>query len=231
MSTRKVAIPPGAIGDLRIEYQPLSEIARWPGNPKKHDAAGIEASIDRWGFNDPVVLDERTGRLIEGHGRLDALAARKERGEAPPAHVAKREDGEWLVPVGRGVSFRNKAEAEGYLLAHNQLGAAGGWDDAGMLAMAKSAIEGGVPKDILGFPDSWMSIALADGGDPDDAFSALPSGDREPFQQMTFTLHDEQAQTITKALARAKSAGDFDGPNENSNGNALARICEIFLNG
>jgi len=61
------------------------------------------------------------------------------------------------------------------------------------------------------------------------AFGGLPDGDRAPFQQMTFTLHDEQVEQVKAALEDAKRMGDFDSPNENSNGNALARICESFL--
>lgn len=57
----------------------------------------------------------------------------------------------------------------------------------------------------------------------------LADGDREPFQQMTFTLHDSQAEAVKAAIDRAKAAGGFDGSlNENSNGNALARICEAY---
>jgi hypothetical protein len=63
-----------------------------------------------------------------------------------------------------------------------------------------------------------------------EAFGALPNEDRAPFQQMTFTLHDTQAEQVREALKAARSMGDFtDSPNENSNGNALARICEVFL--
>ena len=62
------------------------------------------------------------------------------------------------------------------------------------------------------------------------AMGALPDGDRAPFQQMTFTLHDEQAEAVNAAMARARDMGPFvDSPNENSNGNALARVCETFL--
>ena len=63
----------------------------------------------------------------------------------------------------------------------------------------------------------------------DNALGDLPSGDKEPFQQMTFTLHDEQVEQVKAAMDSAKKMGDFDSPNQNSNGNALARICEIFL--
>jgi len=48
---------------------------------------------------------------------------------------------------------------------------------------------------------------------------------------MTFTLHDDQVEQVKAAMEAAKSMGPFDSENENSNGNALARICETFLNG
>lgn len=57
----------------------------------------------------------------------------------------------------------------------------------------------------------------------------LASGDRQPFQQMTFTLHDEQAEQVKAAIDAAKAIGVFNSPNENSNGNALVRVCETFL--
>ena len=57
----------------------------------------------------------------------------------------------------------------------------------------------------------------------------LADGDREPFQQMTFTLHDSQVEILKRAMEKAKAEGDFsESPNENSNGNALALIAEAF---
>lgn len=56
----------------------------------------------------------------------------------------------------------------------------------------------------------------------------LPDGDREPFQQMTFTLADEQAEVIQNALESMKATDDYKYAetmgNENSNGNALYLI-------
>ena len=84
--------------------------------------------------------------------------------------------------------------------------------------------------------NEWSDYPLADWGldvpgfvdDLGDEFS-LPDGDREPFQQMTFTVSDEQAETIKAALDKAKKAGPFVSDNENSNGNALARIAENYV--
>lgn len=57
-----------------------------------------------------------------------------------------------------------------------------------------------------------------------DSFS-LPDGDRSPFQQMTFTLADEQAEYIKNGIADIKKTEEFKYMetmgNENSNGNAL----------
>jgi hypothetical protein len=60
-----------------------------------------------------------------------------------------------------------------------------------------------------------------------DEFS-LPNGDKAPFQQMTFTLADEQAEQIKKAIADIKQTEEYKYAetmgNENSNGNALYLI-------
>jgi ParB-like chromosome segregation protein Spo0J len=60
-----------------------------------------------------------------------------------------------------------------------------------------------------------------------DDFS-LPDGDKTPFQQMTFTLADEQAEQIKNAIADIKETEEYKYcetlGNENSNGNALYLI-------
>lgn len=58
----------------------------------------------------------------------------------------------------------------------------------------------------------------------------LESGDKSPFQTLTFTLSDDQAGDLQAAIAAAKGEGPFyDTGNENSNGNALARIVEAYI--
>ena len=56
----------------------------------------------------------------------------------------------------------------------------------------------------------------------------LPDGDKEPFQQMTFTLSDEQAESVQTAIKKAKQNDFSDTGNENSNGNALWWICQSY---
>jgi hypothetical protein len=57
---------------------------------------------------------------------------------------------------------------------------------------------------------------------------SLPDGDKAPFQQMTFTLADEQATQIKNAIEEIKRTEEYKYAetmgNENSNGNALYLI-------
>ena len=57
---------------------------------------------------------------------------------------------------------------------------------------------------------------------------SLPDGNKAPFQQMTFTLADEQAEQIKNAIADIKQTDEYKYcetmGNENSNGNALYLI-------
>jgi hypothetical protein len=57
---------------------------------------------------------------------------------------------------------------------------------------------------------------------------SLPDGDKEPFQQQTYTLADAQAEQIKNAIADVKKTEEYKYVetfgNENSNGNALYLI-------
>lgn len=83
--------------------------------------------------------------------------------------------------------------------------------------------------------NEWDTELLADWGldvggfdvNSDDLGTdfTLPNGDKAPFQQMTFTLADEQAEILKAELDKVKKSEEFKYVetfgNENSNGNAL----------
>jgi len=75
-------------------------------------------------------------------------------------------------------------------------------------------------------PDDWIGdVAGIDAPE-------LRDGDRAPFQQMTFTLHDDQVEELNAAISKAKAEGGGQSSvNENSNGNALAFIAGSFNRG
>lgn len=125
---------------IRIEYVSIDEIKRWPKNPKRHDLDAIGASIDRFGYVQPLLRDEKTGQLAAGHGRLDRLAKMKADGSPPPKRIVV-EGTSWLVPVICGVSFANAKEAHAYVLADNRSSELGGYDDE-LLKAALTDLDG-----------------------------------------------------------------------------------------
>ncbi len=112
--------------EIRIEYVDFVEVQKWPRNPKDHDIHETKKSFHRFGFTKPILIDEGTGKLVAGHGRLETLEVIRNRGEVRPNGI-KEVDGKWLIPVLRGVKFDDPYEAEAYLLADNRLSEIGGW--------------------------------------------------------------------------------------------------------
>jgi hypothetical protein len=77
--------------------------------------------------------------------------------------------------------------------------------------------------------EAWgLNIPQFDRPEDFDEDFTLPEGDKEPFQQMTFTLADEQATVLQNAIAEIKKTEEYKYcetmGNENSNGNALYLI-------
>ena len=126
---------------VRIEYIALSKLKRWERNPKDHDLGELGRSLSRFGFVMPILIDERSGTIAAGHGRVDALLQRKALGEAPPARV-KADGDEWRIPVIRGISFNSDGEVEAYGVADNRLVERGGWDETALTAVLQDLAEG-----------------------------------------------------------------------------------------
>lgn len=128
---------------IRLEFLPLSKIRRARRNPKEHDLGAIHTSIEQHGFTAPLLMDERTGNLVAGHGRLEALEQRRRSGKPAPLRIQVKGD-EWLVPVIRGLRFANDAEAEAYLLADNHIVELGGWNETELAAVLQDLGNAGV---------------------------------------------------------------------------------------
>jgi site-specific DNA-methyltransferase (adenine-specific) len=174
----------GTIEQRHVEYAPLDALVTAVRNPKGHDLPGIEASIARFGYVSPSILDGRTHQLVAGNGRVLALRAMRDRGQAPPAGVRLADDGTWLVPVLNGWASRSDAEADAYLVADNEWTVRGGWDDEQLGAFLTGIAD--ADPDLLavtGFTADDLAALLGDDsreqarplhGDPDDAPS-LPA--------------------------------------------------------
>lgn len=114
-----------------VEYVRLDDVRPADRNPKSHDHGQLRDSFARFGFVEPMIRDDRTGRLVAGHGRLDELRmARSRDAAAPPSGVRVDDSGEWLVPVLVGWRSTSDSEAQAYVLASNRLVELGGWDES-----------------------------------------------------------------------------------------------------
>ena len=215
MAKRK-AKPPAA-DELRIEYVPLDEIHRDPNNPKDHDLGALAESLERFGFVAPMGMNEETGQLLWGHGRLDRLEQARIAGEDPPARIKVRKDGMWLAPVVRGVSL-DQNDGQAYVVADNRQVELGGWNEA-LLAdrlvalMAESTGLKGTGFDaddvdalvrVVGRETDWFDASKIDGV-PDEVEGA----DTKAYLIAVTYISFEDADTFARGL-RALTFGERD---------------------
>lgn len=98
---------------MEIQYINIDEIVEYKNNVKIHTQEQIEqimTSIERYGNNDPIAIDENN-MIIEGHGR----------------YLALKELGEIEIPVIQLKHLTEEQKRE-YILVHNKLTMNTGFD-------------------------------------------------------------------------------------------------------
>ena len=99
--------------DLAIVERPISALRPFPHNARTHSKRQIHqiaASIQEFGFNSPILVDE-SNTIIAGHGRVEAAKLL----------------GLSVVPTIR-VDHLTDAQKRAYVLADNRLALNAGWD-------------------------------------------------------------------------------------------------------
>jgi ParB family chromosome partitioning protein len=195
----------------KIEHLEIDSLIPYARNSRTHSdaqVAQIAASIKEFGFTNPVLIDE-DGGIIAGHGRV--MAARK---------LKLKE-----VPCIR-LSHLTETQKRAYVIADNKLALNAGWDNEMLQVEFADLGELKFNLELTGFTLDEIGIFDAE----EVPMPSLADGEKEPYQQKTFTLHDEQAAIVDDAimLARTNPLADT-GINENTNGNALALICQQWL--
>lgn len=198
------------------EYKTVStdSLIPYARNSRTHSeeqVTKIAASIKEFGFLNPVIVDGGSG-IIAGHGRV--MAAKK-------LGLAE-------LPV---IEARHLTDAQrrAYVIADNRLALDAGWDEEMLRVEFAELADMGFDLELTGFSLDEIGALDFDEGD-EVGMPDLPDGDKEPFQQKTFTLHDEQAAIVDDAITLARPSPLADtGLNENTNGNALALICQQWL--
>lgn len=190
----------------------LSDLSLDPSNVRKHSRRNldaIKASLRKFGQQKPIVVDAK-GIVLAGNGTL----------------TAAQELGWTEIQIVR--TELAGVEATAFAIADNRTAELAEWEEDKLHAVLRSLQDEGFDLIDVGYsPQDIDQFAVSEVEAP-----VLKDGDRAPFRQMTFTVHDEQFEEVEAAMSKAKEEGGGESSvNENSNGNALAFICGRFNRG
>jgi hypothetical protein len=202
---------------FRIEWIDTAKLKPAEYNPRKDlqpsdpEYIQIQKSINEFGLVDPLVVNSDM-TVIGGHQRLKVLT------------------GAGFEKVPCSIVTLDKTKEKALNIALNKI--SGEWDFPKLKDLIVELDTGGFDLDTVGWTPKELEEVFSIFTVPEIDSPVLRDGDRAPFQQMTFTLHDEQAEEVQAAIDTAKkNGGSASAVNENSNGNALAYICQRFNNG
>jgi len=203
-----------------VELLNPDSLIPYANNAKSHpddQVRKIASSIKNYGWDQPIVVDA-DNEIIKGHGRLKA---------AELLGLAS-------VPVIRRTDL-NHAELKAARIADNKTSESS-YDDELLALEVEQLTDEAIDIESLGFGDKELDSLLGEmsmeDADIKQAFDDLPTGERSEIRQRTFTLSEDQLDTVERALDIAKGKGDFPpGPNDNVNGNAIARVADKYIEG
>lgn len=198
---------------MELVKKKVSELIPYINNSRTHSEeqiTQIASSIKEFGFTNPILIDQDNS-IIAGHGRLQAV---KKLGYEEVSCIV--------------ISGLTKTQIKALIIADNQLALNASWDIDKLSLELDSLKDDDFNLDILGFNNDFLKdiqeeiIPLSD-------LPEIKDGDKEPFQQMTFIIHDSQMNFINLALEKVKNNFNLKNEfNQNINGNALTEICKNF---
>lgn len=185
----------------QIVYKKINELYLNEKNPRKNDNAvdAVAKSIEKYGFKNPLIIDSN-GKIWCGNTRYKA--SKKLGLKEVPCIVA---------------DDLTEEQIREYALLDNKTNEIAEWDF-----------------DLLGEELAELDLGDFDldwGVNLDEDYGTeftLPNGDKSQFQQITFTLHQNQAELIRGGLDLVKDYEETYG-NTNKNGNALYTIVKQWV--
>lgn len=121
---------------MKIKEIKLTKIKEYKNNAKEHPSEQVEQiakSIEQFGFNDPIAIDENY-TIIEGHGR----------------YLASKQLGLKKVPTIM-LTHLTKKEKQAYILAHNKLTMNTGFNSETLVKELTKLFEKGFDLELTGF--------------------------------------------------------------------------------
>ena len=195
------------------EMRDPASLVEHPRNYNTHPAEQIRLLakiIKHQGWRNPITVSKRSGYVVKGHGRL-AAALQLGCSEVP-------------VDV---QEYKDEASEYADMIADNRIAELAEADQDALKGLLTDDVFEGFDLDLTGFDNlDFLGEFDVEPIEPPD----MPEGDKEPFRQVTFTLHDQQHADLESALKIARdNDGDSSNINENKNGNSLAWICERII--
>lgn len=130
---------------LEIKYRCPSTLVPYERNARRHSRrqlAQIEASIRRFGFTNPVLIDDED-RILAGHGRVEAAKAL----------------GLTEIPTVR-LSQMSEVDRRAYILADNKLALNAGWDQEILAGELQALVEIGFEVELTGFSLAEVDLTI-----------------------------------------------------------------------
>lgn len=196
---------------MEIIYKKVDELIPYMNNSRTHSDEQIQqiaSSIKEYGFTNPVLIDENNG-VIAGHGRIEG------------AKLLNMIDVPCIVLEGL-----TEAQKKAYVIADNKMALNAGWDEELLKLELESLKELDFDLDLTGFNlEEINELTKFDINENEfDTNFELPNGDKSEIEQITFTLHKEQAEKIREAIKNVDGVIDDYYGNTNRNGNAIWEV-------
>src|SRR6267142_1627005 len=135
---------------MNFENRPTNSLRPYSGNARTHSPKQIKQisrSIERFGFNNPVLVDD-DNQIIAGHGRVEAAKLLNLK----------------TVPTVR-LSHLSEDDKRAYILADNRLAEKAGWDNEFLAIELQHLADVGFDVSLIGFEPAEVDIIIEGIGD------------------------------------------------------------------
>lgn len=176
---------PSIIASHRLEPHTLADLISrvWKQNPKRHALVELRESLGKFGYGQPILIDDTSGQIVDGHGVLAALLIAQEDGEAVPSRVHVQDDGEWVISC---VHITLDAEqARAYSLSASRTIELGGWDDGLLLKVLTELQEQDALAGTGSHAEDITALQAKVSGEMPASFTQVPEPDDDPTQPKT----------------------------------------------
>lgn len=198
---------------MKIEIVDINSIQPYKNNPRKISETAINKvanSIKEFGFRQPIVVD-KDKVIVVGHTRFNA----------------SKKLGLKEVPITIADNL-NQEQINAYRIADNRTNEDAEWDYKLLQEEFSNLVDEKFNLELTGFNEDELKKYLAMEEDFEVDLPEINDEDKQPFQQITFTLHNEQYEIVQQALDYIKKQNIDDSINDNRNGNAITEICKLF---